>query len=195
MDIGNLKRLRKKRFFSTRDVQDIFNINAASSRVLCTRYVQKGIFLRLKKDMYVLEDVFEYMTGYDMMILSNYIQVPSYVSFCTALAYYELTTQVQQGYYECAAVKRSVQYEVEDRIFVYHKVREGLFCGFEKKEDLFIALPEKALLDTAYLCSLGRYNADFSAIDFEKVDWEKVESFSADFPKQTRLFLEKTCRI
>lgn len=60
-------------------------------------------------------------------------------------------------------------------------------------EDVFIALPEKALLDSLYLASLGRYSLDTSALDLTKVNGEVLENLSSLFPSRVRTFMENCC--
>jgi len=60
-------------------------------------------------------------------------------------------------------------------------------------EDVFIALPEKALLDSFYLASIGRYSFDVSSLDLTKVSGEVLENLSLPFPPRVRKFMEKCC--
>jgi predicted transcriptional regulator of viral defense system len=51
-----LKALESKPYFTSQDVAEIVGIKHASAAVLSTRYVKKGLFIRLKKDLYVIKD-------------------------------------------------------------------------------------------------------------------------------------------
>ena len=55
-----------------------------------------------------------------------------------------------------------------------------------RKENFFIAEPEKALLDALYLMSLKRYTLDLASIDFSKFDNQKIEQISEAFPPFVR---------
>jgi len=110
------------------------------------------------------------------MKIANIIQVPSYISLMTALSYYEVTTQVQQNYFESISLYRSVSREIKETTFKYSKVKEEYYCGFKREKGLFIALTEKALIDATYLDYLGKYHSDISSINFEKIDQNKLNS-------------------
>ena len=78
---------------------DILGIKPTSAIVLCARYVRKGLFLRLKKDLYVLKEKWHESSSSDYYRISNILQVPSYISLMTALSFYEVNTQVQRGFF------------------------------------------------------------------------------------------------
>lgn len=88
------------------------------------------------------------------------MQGPSYDSLTTALSYYGTTTQMPQNFIECIAIKRSKEVQIEDTLFKYRKIDPRLYFGFVKLRGFFVAEPEKALLDSLYLISRGRYSLD-----------------------------------
>ena len=47
--------LKDRLFFTVEDVADLQGIAITSAHVLCSRYVRRGIFIRVKKNFYVLE--------------------------------------------------------------------------------------------------------------------------------------------
>ena len=113
------------------------------------------------------------------------------MSLTTALEYYEITTQVQQDFFESIAVRRTKEFQVNGSVFQYSKINEKLYFGFKKENGFFIAIPEKALLDAVYLMSYGRYALDLSALDPDKVDRQKIKRLSEEFPLKTRIMLKK----
>jgi hypothetical protein len=90
-------------------------------------------------------------------------------------------------------VKRTRKFEVSKFTFNYVKIRSNLYKGFERMEDVFIALPEKALLDAFYLASFGRYSFDVSSLDLTKVDGKVLENLSFPFPPRVRKLMEQHC--
>jgi hypothetical protein len=100
---------------------------------------------------------------------------------------------VQRGFFESISLKRTRKFEVGQFTFLYSKISLDLYKGFERVEDVFIALPEKALLDSLYLASLGRYSLDTSALDLTKVNGEVLENLSSLFPSRVRTFMENCC--
>jgi predicted transcriptional regulator of viral defense system len=183
----------EKPFFSLDDVAYTLGIQPGSAAVLCSRYVKKGLLVRLKRGLYARTEQLRNYGQQDLFRLANFLQVPSYISLTTALSYHGLTTQVQRGFFESISLKRTRKFEVGQFTFLYSKISLDLYKGFERVEDVFIALPEKALLDSLYLASLGRYSLDTSALDLTKVNGEVLENLSLLFPSRVRTFMENCC--
>ena len=59
MKYYKLKELRSKLFFTVEDVATLLGIKTQSSAVLCSRYTKMGYFIRVKKDLYVLEQAWQ----------------------------------------------------------------------------------------------------------------------------------------
>jgi hypothetical protein len=141
--------------------------------------------------MYVLRDVWDVAGREEKLLLANMGQVPSYISLMTALDYYEITTQVQRDFFESVALKRSKEIYMNGSVFRYVKIAANLYNAFKKEGDLFIATPEKALLDAFYLMSYGRYSLDLSSLDETKLDRKEIERLSRQFPLKTKKMLKK----
>jgi predicted transcriptional regulator of viral defense system len=189
----NFLELRKipKLYFSYEDIARVLGISEASARVTASRYVRQGLLLRLKRNMYVLPEVWHATDREEKFGVANLGQSPSYISLTTALDYYEITTQIQRDFFESMAVKRTKEIAINDSVFRYTKIAPNLYFGFKKEKGVFIATPEKALLDAFYLMSFGRYRLDLSALDAEKFDKAEVKSLSDKFPVRTRNMLKK----
>jgi hypothetical protein len=113
----------------------------------------------------------------------------------TALQEYEITTQVQRDFYESAAVRRSARFAASGTQFNYYKLKKALYFGFVKKNNCFIALPEKAFLDALYLEAMGKYKLDLNALDVGKFNKVRLKSFLRAFPLRVRTMVKGICRI
>jgi len=195
MDYRDIQKLGEKLYFTTADVAAILNIKIQSARVQCTRAVKKGLFIRLKNNFYVLDERWRSFSKEDLLRLANFVQVPSYISFLTALSFYEVTTQVQRGFIESASTKRSAAYDVKGVRFNFYKMKRRYYSDFVKKGDLFIATKEKAFLDSVYLYSFGKYRLDFSSLDISKLNRTRLLKLSGKFPLRVRKAVKKICRI
>jgi predicted transcriptional regulator of viral defense system len=122
------------------------------------------------------------------------LQVPSYVSFMTALWVYGITTQVPRSFFESASLKRSRKFDIKGVVFNYYKLKKELYFEFTRRDNIFIATKEKAFLDTIYLYSFGKYKADLSSLDAGKLDKNKLRLLLKAFPRKTRLIAEKLCK-
>lgn len=181
----------KRLYFGCEDIAKTLGITLASAKVTANRYAKNGFLVRIKRNVYVLRDVWENLDQESVFALANVAQVPSYISLMTALSYYEVTTQIQRGYTESVAIKRTKEIGIGRRVFTYSKINRGLYFGFSKNNDVFIATPEKAFLDALYLMSLKRYKFDLTSIDFDKLDVSLVKKLSKKFPKRTQVVLLK----
>jgi predicted transcriptional regulator of viral defense system len=180
-----------KLYFSHEDVADLLAIKKESAAVLCARYVKKGLLTRLKRDLYVRTETLAHLAPADLYRIANLLQVPSYVSLMTALSYYGVSTQVQRGFVENVSIKRTKAFTRGGISFRYVKVSSALYGGFVKEQGAFIASPEKALLDSIYLSSMGRYTLDVASLDLSKVDRKKLIRLAGNYPSKTQNFLER----
>lgn len=185
MDYLSLRKLTKL-YFSYLELAKVLKLKKNSARVIANRYVKKGYIIRLKKNFYILREKWDNLTIEEKFALANILQVPSYISLTTALSYYGYTTQVQQNYYESVNIHRSNELQKEDTVFKYIKLNKKLYFGYIKKNNFFIALPEKAILDALYLMSRGKYKLDLSAIDFNKFNKNLVNQYLAHYSPKIR---------
>ena len=182
----NYDKLNKigKLYFGYEDITKVLGISLASARVEAHRFVKYGILLRIKRNLYILRSVWQGLSQEERFAIANIIQVPSYVSFMSALEYYGITTQVLRDFVESVSQKRTKEVSVGDVIFNYTRIKRELYFGFIRKGNFFIADPEKAFLDGLYMSLLGRYKFDISSIDFDKLDFKKLKAFSRRYPKK-----------
>jgi predicted transcriptional regulator of viral defense system len=179
----------KKLYFGYEEISRTLGITPQSARVSATRYVDQGVLVKIKRNIYIRKEKWKVLEREEKFILANLGQVPSYISFMTALDYYEITTQIQRNFIESAAVKRTKETEVENTIFTYSKIKTNLYFGFKKEKDFFIATPEKAFLDAFYLKSLGRYNFDIDSLDLSKLKRNEIRKLGKKFPAKTQKLL------
>jgi predicted transcriptional regulator of viral defense system len=180
-----------KIYFGYDELARTLGISMASARVSASRYVKAGLLVRIKRNLYVLRETWNTATTEQKFQFANLCQTPSYISLMTALDYYSVTTQMQRDYFESIALQRTKTISIKATVFQYSKISKELYFGFEKVGDIFIACPEKALLDAFYLFSYGRYALDFSAIDRGKLNLRKMESMLTPYPIRTRNLLRR----
>jgi hypothetical protein len=180
-------------FFSTLHVQEILGIQAESARVLASRYVKKGIFTRLKRDLYVFQKKLLHLSRQDLYELSRLLQPKSYISFSTILEEYKILapSQLKAPWIEAVNPLRTWERTAGHLTWRYHKLPKGLFFGFSERGNALLATPEKALLDTLYLHSLGRYYLDFKELNLEALDEDQLFRWSQKYPLRTQILLER----
>ncbi|MFH1227469.1 MAG: hypothetical protein V1701_06155 [Planctomycetota bacterium] len=191
MNYTKLLSLQSKAYFTPDQLQRVLGIKPASIRVLCSRYVKNGIFTRLKNNIYALSQKWADASPQEILKAANFLQVPSYISFMTALGIYDMTTQVQRNFTESAALKRSVKYDIKGVAFNYYKLQKRLYFGFVKKDGIFIATPEKALADTLYLYSIGKYRPDLDSLSLGRLNIKELKRIAGRFPLRTQSAINK----
>jgi predicted transcriptional regulator of viral defense system len=182
------------KFFSTKDVQSITGAKPESARVLCTRYTKDGIFIRIQRDLYCFQKVFDRLSRADHFHLSGRIQKNTTISFSTALSYYGILPSLPHVT-EAVSFTRSLQKKGGEHRWDYHKLPKKLGFELPKKMgtqglEFSLASPEKALLDTLYLYSLGRYYVDLKKLNLERIDFERLVAQAEPFPDRTKKLLE-----
>ena len=185
----------KKLYFGYEEIAGISGISRKSAVVSAARLVKSGLLLRLKRNLYILKERWDNLEREEGFILANLIQSPSYISFMTALDYYEITTQMQRDFIESAAIKRTKEVDIESHVFKYTKIDKRLYSGFSRRNGFFIATPEKAFLDILYLVSLRRYKFDPASLDLNKLDIKKLKMLAAGFPQKTKRLLDSYGRL
>jgi predicted transcriptional regulator of viral defense system len=190
MKIRELQKIGN-RYFNLQELARALGITLESAKVSASRYVKQGFLVRIKKNMYALPEYLKNALIEEIFMIANLGQTPSYISLSSALAYYEITTQIQRDFIESIVIKRTKEISIAGRSFRYNKIKEELYFGFVKEKGFFIATPEKAFMDTLYLASLGRYSFDIAAIDRDKFDWNKILLLCDRFPSNIRRRLEK----
>lgn len=195
MNYSILQKLQNRLCFTVDELAAAARIRPESARVLASRYAQKGIFIRLKNNLYVLGQKWQNLAQGDFLAIANRLQVPSYVSFMTALMFYEVTSQVQRGFVESASLKRSISFDARDTSFNFYKLKKAYYFGFSRQDNIFIASKEKAFVDMVYLYGLGKYRFDASSLDLKKLDKNLIKDILKTFPAKTGEIARKLCRI
>ncbi|MDP3043070.1 MAG: hypothetical protein Q8N21_01575 [bacterium] len=148
----------KKTVFRAKDLQSLWQENSRNTVIAAKRMVAKNLILKLAKGYYALND------EYNIYELANLIISPSYVSFNSALFFWGVCFQVSNTAQSVSLL--NYQKEVGGRIYKYQAMKKTLFFnleGVDSKNNISVASPERALLDSFYF--------GFAAnID----DWEKI---------------------
>ena len=186
---------RDRAWFTARDVADALKIAPLSALVACSRYVKQGLLVRLKKNYYVLAERWNRLSANELFPVANILQVPSYVSLMSALSFHGRTTQVQRNVIESVCVKKSRMFSIRQAEFRFFKITERYYSGFARDEGIFMATPEKALVDAVYLQSLGKYRLDADSVDFAGFDKNRLKRIVRVFPDKTQRMVRSICGI
>lgn len=174
-----------KPYFTINDLGKILNLPKESLYVSCSRSAKSGDLYRLKKNIYTLNN-----SPQNIQKIANLIYWPSYLSFESALALYGILNQIP--YTSIFATKlKTKKFALGEQMIEYHQILPKLFFGYTLQKDLFIALPEKALLDQLYLVSLGKAKLDWDELNLKELSKTKFLKFSKKFPLRTQKLAQK----
>lgn len=161
-----------KTVFSSKNLRSLWNISPNNAKIVSKRMVEKGLIMRIAKGYYALNKDF------NINELASLIISPSYVSFNTALFYWGVSFQTSNIISSVSPL--NYQKKIEGRIFRYYAMKKSLFFnleGINYKNNLAIARPERAVLDSFYFGLLP--NID----NFDKLNQSYLKKLSFFYPK------------
>jgi len=174
----------KKEIFTLSDLKKIWSGKEKSLKVVLSRLVKRGKIERIYKNFYILPEKIS-----NLEKIANQIYFPSYLSFESALSKYGILSQIPYVLTFATPLKTK-SIKIRNTKIEYRKLKKELFFGFKKEKEIFIALPEKAILDTLYFISLGRVSLNLKELDFSKVKKERLITFSKRFSKKVQNLLK-----
>lgn len=141
-----LEYLKQYPVFSGSTLQPKLEKSPAYCHLVLHRLHRQGRILHLEKNKYTLSR--------DPFLLASRIVWPSYISGRSALHYYHLTDQVPQEITVLVTTPRK-SLLVGNTLLRFTTTKPAHFFGYQKikyqEHDLFIASPEKALIDSEIL--------------------------------------------
>lgn len=136
-----LKQLDLYPIFTEKDVLKIIKTTKKYVRTLLSRLVKKGYIYRIERGKYSLYD--------DPLVFASHLIKPSYLSLWTALRYHNLTQQQPQTVYVMVKKpKKRIQLKNTTIQFIVTKHFFGYKTERYRDFDLFVAEPEKAIIDS-----------------------------------------------
>lgn len=184
-----------KGWWAGEEIASILGLSPAAAAVFCSRAVARGDLTKLKRGIYLLPSWIGSAPEGELFRISGILQTPSYVSLTTALSASGATTQIVSSACEAVSTVRSRAYEADGFRFLFVHLPDALFFGFRREGHAFIAEPEKALLDAAYLSSLGRYALDIAALDFGRIDRRRMAAYLKKYPERARRFVGRMMEV
>ncbi len=141
-------------------------------------WTKKGYLLPLKRGLYIFNKEYKKIQP-SVLFTANFLTTPSYVSLEYALGEYNLIPEKVTIFTSVTTKKTNVFENCLGR-FEYRSVKKDLFFGFKTQEfqnqKIFIATPEKALLDYFYL----NPNCQGKISYFESMRLQNLEILDAD---------------
>ena len=180
--IEALKKLEglKKDYYSVKDLERVLNMSVDSLRGQLTRWVKKGVMIRISEGIYV-----PHGTEIDITRIANQIYYPSYLSFESVLSKYGILSQVPYTL-TFATPKKTRKMILNGTEVEFTKLSDKYFFGYTFENGINIASPEKALVDCLYLVSKGKRVLNIDELYLKNVDKERLIELAKVFPENTR---------
>lgn len=177
-----------KRYLTGREIARLLNIKDKSRRVMLSRYARRKILRRVKRDLYEIV-----IRPSDILEVANTIYQPSYLSFTYCLGNLGIIDQIPYEI-EYATPKKTKRLEIRERSVVYRQIKKRLFFGYILKDKVFVAEPEKALLDTLYMESRGLMELNRTGLNLKGLSRKKILNMSQPFPEKVKKAVAKIAK-
>lgn len=165
------------------------NISAPSVQLQLSRWESEGKILQIKRGLYTIARPYRNKEPHPFLI-ANMIKKASYISLQSALEYYGIIPEYVP---KITSVTTGRPEEVNTKLgsFIFKHLKKELFWGYKEKEivkgtSIFIATPEKALLDLIYFTPDSdnvAYIEELRLQSTEKIDTDLLMNYSKRFEK------------
>lgn len=174
--------------FTTKNLNLLWeSIGTNATNVRVHYYINKGYLISLRKGLYAKDK------KYNRLELATKIFTPSYVSFETVLAKAGIIFQVYGQIFVASYLSREIK--VDQQTYTYKKINNEILTnplGVDCSQNVSIATPERAFLDTLYL------NKDYHFDNLSPLDWNKVHEIlpiyngNQRMKKMVKMFFDAT---
>lgn len=169
-----------KLYYSISDLIKVTGLARDSLYVALSRYVKKKVIIRLTAGIYILPEQYDRLET-----IANELYSPSYLSFESALSRYGIISQVPYSL-TFATTRKSLRRSLAETHVEYRSIKAQLFTGYENNGSIFIATPEKAILDSLYLVSFGKSMTQLKNPGLKEVNVQKMKKLARIYPKRTQ---------
>ena len=165
-----------KAFFSIADLEKITGLARRSLYVTLKRWVDKGIIERVGQGIYLPA-----MVDVSLENVAAQLYIPNYLSFESALARYGILNLVPYTL-TFATSRKTKNFTLRKRGVEFRQIAPRLFFGYEIKNGINIATPEKAFLDQLYFQSRGKASLDFDELNLKGLSPQIARKYAERFP-------------
>lgn len=184
--------------FTLKDVKNLFpKAKLKTIKNNFTRWLSKGYFFRLKRDVYEIVEQPELKIP-DLYV-ANKLYIPSYISLETALSIYGMIPDVAANV-TSVTTRPTRTFKNKYGCFFYKTCQKRAFVGYmvflyEGFKVLF-ADKEKALVDFFYYRLREGFSVDFAEERLnkkilKKIDWKKTVRYAKLFNNKTVITVKK----
>jgi predicted transcriptional regulator of viral defense system len=184
--VGLLKILKalNKPFYTIADLEKITGLGRDSLYVSLERWVDGGVLERVSQGIYL-------PLGENLPLekIAAQLYLPNYLSFESALARHGILNMIPYTL-TFATTRKTKKFILRRQGVEYRQVSSGLFFGFEMKDGIHIAVPEKAFLDQMYFVCRGNSSLDLNEMNLRNLSAKRIINYSGRFPEYVQRRVE-----
>lgn len=165
-----------KEFFTLADLEKATGLEGASLRVALNRLSKRGVLERASDGVYIVPG-----SAVNVERVAGQLYFPSYLSFESALSRFGVLNLVPFTL-TFATIRKTKSIDLLHRQVAYRHIKKDLFFGFDMKDGVYVAEPEKALLDLVYLATFGKAALPLEEMDFSSLSMAALEAYASRFP-------------
>ncbi len=186
-DTELIKTLRatQKAFFTISDLEKITGLERKSLYISLNRWVKKGVLERGGRNIYVVAG-----EPFTLEAVAGQSYFPCYLSFESALSRFGVLNLVPYSL-SFATTRKTKSVTLLGKMVDYKHLKAELYFGFTLEQGLYIAEPEKALLDLVYFASFGKTTIPIEEIDMKSISRKTLDEFARRFPPRVIKALER----
>lgn len=165
----------EKSIFSSDDLKKLWDLEENWSSKVIKRFTDNGILTKLARGIYSFGDEI------NPFELANTAITPSYISFNSALRYWDIAFQAEKTI--SSAASYSAEKEIAGYTLKYHKIKDELLYnleGIKQDEGISAAEPERAVLDCFYLGVLPNLDRE------EKINKTRLKELADFYPESVQ---------
>lgn len=164
----------EKPVFTIADISKITAKNAAYVRLYMHRLKKQGRIEEIEKGKYALNET-------DPLCIASNIAFPAYVSFLSALGYYNITTQLPRTIFVASANSKK-EIKKQDYSVKFVKLKSKKIFGYRREKYhgkiIFIGELEKVIADSLFLPEYCPIDETFNAIMEGEYDASKLIEYA-----------------
>jgi predicted transcriptional regulator of viral defense system len=158
----------------------------ANIQLQLTRWGKAGKIIQLRRGLYVLSNPYRKVQPHPFL-LANSIKKASYISLQSALSFYGMIPENVPAVTGVTTSRPEIVNTAEGT-FIFKHIKKSLFKGYcrtevSDRQSIFIATPEKSLLDLIYLTPGGHtleYLRELRLQNFERLDLNVLKQLAVE---------------
>ena len=154
-----------RKLFTTEELRKLLELKKDNTLYkTAERLVTEKILIRLSKGKYLYRNA----KPHDFEI-ANFLYPPSYISFESALNFYNILVQTPYDISSATPLRNSV-IRFHNRECIYTHIAPCAFFGYRREGAFLIATKEKAFADLMYLASKGLKRINIEDLDLSQIN-------------------------